>query len=204
MSSEASIRSSSSHDPDTVMAAVFRLYPGRVETSDAISRHWKFRRAVKQLKATLDAVQEQLNDELSIQLSDDENRNAASDPNEEPTIVPQKINRRVALSTDQPLDVDTIMQVNQLYHAESKVLESSQDLAIHCMLQGMAVREGNDPISAEIPQRLNAYHTELRRYRISDFLKQQRIRADLHQDYRSLHRCVRIHCADCRHPSSSR
>lgn len=183
MPSEASVRSSEPHDPDTTMAAAFELYPAGTQSSDAISRHWELRRAVKQLNASLEDVKRQLDTQLSSQLSDDKRRLAASEPNDEPTIVPQKFTRRVTLPTNLPLYVGATMRLNKLYHAESKVLETSQDITIHCMLEGMALCEGDNPISMDILQQLNSYHKELRRYRTSRLAKQKRKGADLHQEH---------------------
>lgn len=143
--------------------SLFDPYPALPQKSDSISRHWKLREAVKQLTERLKDFQQQLDSQSERELAEDDCGNAVTQAEDGPTIFPQSFTRRVVLSTNQPLDIPSIMDVNELYHVESRALEASQDLIIHCMLDDVGFSDETTLKHWELPHLLNAYHKEVRR-----------------------------------------
>jgi hypothetical protein len=73
----------------------------------------------------------------------------------ESTIASATFSRRLLLSTDQPLDVPVVMLRNRLYHAESKVLQTSYDCVLWSMLDGVGFGYGDILSMRELPQLLS-------------------------------------------------
>lgn len=112
------------------------------------------------LKRALTRFQERLEHRLNCAPEELVENSASSEGNY--LLTPANFNRRLFLSTDQPFDL-RIMRLNRLYHKESKVLETSQDIAISGML---ACADRSDKAALNcwtMPQLLSAYHNEVRR-----------------------------------------
>ena len=148
---------------ELVDVAEFHCYPLLPESSDRTARHWK-QKALKRFRTRPNDFHRRLDELLNYEPTDDDCRSVSSQAESEPTVVPEKFARRVVLPTDQPLDVPVIVQLNRLYHEESKLLQGSQDLAIQQMLHSEAARGDRNPNLWKTPQTLSPVHKELRRY----------------------------------------
>ena len=130
--------------------------------------HERTREAVKSFKSGLETFHRQLSPEqakkdTSEVLSSEDHRSIVLEHPKESTIVPAKFYRRLLLSTDQPLPVEDILRLNRLYHAESRLLEASQDLVISAMLDRPTTSNESTHNFRCSQQTLNAFHKETRR-----------------------------------------
>ena len=140
--------------------ADFRSYDVELAASDSRAQPSE---AARQFKASLERLQQRLQARLTGVDTGEGCDSAASEHEHEPTITPATFSRRLLLSTDQPLNVPEIMLLNRLYYAESKVLQTSHDLIVWSMLNGVDSGDGDILSMRELPQLLNAFHKEVRR-----------------------------------------
>ena len=140
--------------------ADFRSYDVKLAASDS---HTQSREAARQFKASLKQFQQQLQARLNCVDPEEGCGSTAPEDEREPTITPATFSRRVLLPTDQPLDIPVVMFLNRLYHAESKVLQTSHDCILWTMLDAAKSGDADALSMRDSPQLLNAFHKEVRR-----------------------------------------
>ena len=88
----------------------------------------------------------------------------AADRDWSQTLTPLNFGRRLLLPTDQPLQIEDILQTNALYDAEAKFLEGTQSAALSAMLHTEKDELDVETFTAEErAQHLKAVHEAVRR-----------------------------------------